>query len=119
MPRKPENITVNYDNETTEYPVIAEGQNITFTCSGDVGRPPGTYLWQRISNNAVYNYSKIKTDHKNINGSCSYYGTSILTVTMTADENQARIRCVEISQMKNEDKFQETDPIEVFCKILN
>ena len=112
MPRKPANITF----EPAQYSAITEGDNVTFTCSGDVGRPPGTYLWQLISHKVVQNYTDITTFIESIDGSCSYYGTSNLTIPMTADKNQAIIRCVEISQLTNEDMFRETNPIEVFCK---
>lgn len=47
---------------------------------------------------------------------CSYYRTSNLTFQVTADDNNAVIRCLVNSSMAGTDMYEETAPVEVYRK---
>ncbi|CAC5408231.1 unnamed protein product [Mytilus coruscus] len=65
---------------------IMEGDNITVKCSGNVEEIPGN---------------------------CSYYRTSYLTFQVTAEDNQAVIRCVVVSPLAKQDMFIDPEQLEV------
>ncbi|CAC5357739.1 CNTN6 [Mytilus coruscus] len=92
-----------------------EGDNITFMCEGDVGRPKGRFLWQKIfSSDGKFNYSNISTD--TIPEFCSYDGNSTLTIQVTGDDNQARIRCVVKSELPNGTRHVDSEPLLIHFK---
>lgn len=95
-----------------------EGDTVQFTCTGDIGKPAGRFVWQIIPQQeelVVYsNETTMVVDQ--IPDICSNRGTSNLTVRMTADHFKAKIRCFEESQDDVIGMFVETEPLNVFCK---
>ncbi|KAL3886528.1 hypothetical protein ACJMK2_026513 [Sinanodonta woodiana] len=77
---------------------LAENQNVTFTCSGNVGREPqGTFSWYRYVGGqapamAITNGIK-PVSLTNVAGSCTYVRTENLTLTLAKEDNQMVIRC--------------------------
>lgn len=100
---------------------IAEGDNITVICRGHVGKPPGEYVFQKYRSGNIFSmtYTATETNVSEIAENCSYYRTSSLTFQVTAQDNNASIRCVVDSFLPEFDKlYIETVPIEVNCKYI-
>lgn len=116
----PYNATV--DNNTTEpwtkSASIMEGDNITFKCSGNVGQPAGFFLFKKISKARIppMNFTATTTEIDEIEGNCSYYRTSYLTIQVTAEDNQAVIRCLVVSPLAGDDMFIDSEQLDVKCK---
>ncbi|CAC5408248.1 ALCAM [Mytilus coruscus] len=114
----PRYITTTYSVEqTTTAQGIAEGDNITVVCTGDVGKPPAEHIFQKYLGGHILSmtYSATKTSVLEISENCSYYRTSNLTFQVTAKDNNAVIRCVVNSSMAQSDMlYVETAPIEVY-----
>lgn len=102
------------DNSITPH-IVTEGDNITFICTGNVGKQPGRFFWQKFRNgeNLPTNYTHIITTTIKGPDMCTYIGTSYLTIQVTAEDNQAIIRCVVDSSLENQHMYVETTPIEV------
>ena len=99
---------------------ILEGQNVTFTCFGDVGNPPGTFIWEKMKLVGFFptTYPDETTIIREIPGGCSYNGTSNLTITMEDVDDNAIVRCKVIQELLSSDVYQQTAPISVFCKYM-
>ncbi|XP_052067722.1 uncharacterized protein LOC127706999 [Mytilus californianus] len=112
VPEKHEKTTI--ENSITPN-ILTEGDNITSICTGNVGKPPGRFSWKKFRNgeNLPTNYTHIITTTMKGPDMCTYIGTSYLTIQVTAEDNQAIIRCVADSSLENQDIYEETTPIEV------
>ena len=99
---------------------ILEGQNVTFTCFGNVGNPPGTFIWEKFRMIGYFptTYPDETTIISEIPGGCSYNGTSYLTITMEDGDNNAVVRCTVMQELLASDVYQQTAPISVFCKYM-
>ncbi|XP_076075729.1 uncharacterized protein LOC143046454 [Mytilus galloprovincialis] len=108
--------TTYYIPKSTTPQGIAEGDNITVVCTGDVGNPQGEHFFQKYRNGKiVHMHEKVNaTLNSEMYENCSFYRTSILTFKVTAADNNVVIRCVVNSSMAEPDMYVETEPIEVF-----
>lgn len=104
--------------QTTLEKVLAEGDNITVVCTGEVGNPPAEYFFQkyRDGHTEPLNYTASATSIIEISENCSYYRTSNFTLQLTADDNNAVMRCVVDTPMAEPDMYVKTAPIKVYCK---
>lgn len=95
-----------------------EGDNLTFVCNGNVGRPPGNMLWQTIytKENASLNYANGTMETEPFYGKCSVNITSYIIIQLSAKYFNARIRCFVVSQDGNISAFDETEPLNFNCK---
>lgn len=102
------------NKERNETPFM-EGDNITFTCTGNVGNPEGTFVWHKMYySRTIFNYSDVSTE--SIPESCSFNGTSNLTIQMTANDNKAKIRCIVQSEVSGVSVYTDSQPLQVYCK---
>lgn len=108
---------------TTEKSVSSfrEGDTVQFTCTGNIGKPPGRFVWQIIpqQGQSIVYFNETTVVIDTIPDICSYRGSSNLTVQITADHFKAKIRCFEESQADMLGMFVETEPLEVNCKYNN
>lgn len=95
-----------------------EGDTVKFTCTGNIGNPPGKFIWQKISliQEIPITYSNEITEKTQINGKCSYRGTSNLTVQITTEDLTSVYRCFEESQADMTGMYEETGPFNVLCE---
>lgn len=112
-PTNPESISLK-DNTVS----LTERNTATFICKGNVGNPPGKFIWQKKRRGVIVPdvYTNMKTNHTKVEESCSYIGIAELTLTLTETDNQAVVGCAEESLMNNETMFKFTPPIDVYCK---
>lgn len=101
--------------------IFREGDIVQFTCTGNIGKPPGRFVWQTIPQQGQpIVYSNETTGVIDwIPDICSYGGTSNLTVQITADHFKAKVRCFEESLADVKGMFVETEPLDVYCKYNN
>ncbi|XP_052067720.1 uncharacterized protein LOC127706997 [Mytilus californianus] len=106
--------TTNDEHSNVTSIILKKGDNITFLCTGNVGNPPGKFIWQkyRHSKNPT-NYTNIVTTIQEVSDMCSYNGSSTLTIQVTAEDNQAIIRCKVNSPLAQTNMYIETIPMEV------
>jgi hypothetical protein len=99
---------------------IEEGQHVTFTCFGNVGNPPGSFIWEKFRMIGFFptTYPDEPTIINEIPGGCSYNGTSNLTITMEEGDNNAVVRCKVSQELSATNLLQQTTPINVFCKYI-
>ncbi|CAC5420444.1 unnamed protein product [Mytilus coruscus] len=122
-----EDLSTNSSYRTTTYSIqqttteqgIAEGNNITVVCTGDVGNPPVEHVFQKYINGKIVPMKDTVTSTSipDMPENCSYYRTSNLTFQLTAKDNNAVIRCVVNSSMVELDMYVETAPIKVYSDI--
>ncbi|CAC5386259.1 CADM3 [Mytilus coruscus] len=97
---------------------LREGETVMFTCTGNIGKPPGKFIWQKTSplqKEAVIYHTKttVKEEMPKI---CSLKGTSDLTLQISANDLNAKIRCFEESQADVPGMFIETSLLDVQCE---
>jgi hypothetical protein len=97
---------------------IEDGQYVLFVCKGNVGKPAGKFILKKIRHReqSPRIYSDVSTTSTEIPGNCTFYGTSNLTIQLTELDNQAKIQCVEESNLSSESLTIETESITVYCK---
>ncbi|CAC5399957.1 unnamed protein product [Mytilus coruscus] len=96
--------------------IFVEGENVTFNCSGNVGRPPGIILWQTIlPEKQMPLFSNTSLDE--LPQLCSYNGISLLDLQVTAEVNQARIRCIVQSGISDDGLYAESERFNVYFKV--
>ncbi|XP_063416749.1 mucin-3B-like [Mytilus trossulus] len=92
---------------------IIEGQNVTFTCSGNVGNPPGTFIWEKYRMIGFFpkTYEDKPTTITPGLVNCTNNGTSSVTIAMESEDDRSLVRCV----IKQEfgDVFQQTSILSV------
>ncbi|XP_071175399.1 cell adhesion molecule CEACAM1-like isoform X1 [Mytilus edulis] len=95
---------------------IIEGQNVTFTCSGNVGNPPGTFIWEKYRMIGFFptTYADEPTTVTTGLVNCTNNGTSSVTIAMESEDDRSLIRCV----IKQEygDVFQQTSILSVLYR---
>ncbi|XP_052072190.1 uncharacterized protein LOC127710401 isoform X3 [Mytilus californianus] len=111
--------TTHSIQQTTTAQGIAEGDNITVVCTGDVGKPAEKHVFQKYRNghNLSMTYTATETSISEMSENCSYYRRSNLTFQVMSRDNNAVIRCVVNSSMAEPDMYVETEPIEVYFDI--
>ncbi|XP_063399456.1 uncharacterized protein LOC134684110 isoform X2 [Mytilus trossulus] len=102
-------------NQSTTSAIIKEGDTITCMCAGNIGKPPGKFIWQkyRHGEKIPMNYTHISTIATEVTDKCSYYGTSYLQLRVTSSDNQATIRCFIDSPLAKPYMHVEMKPIDV------
>lgn len=112
--------TTDSKQHTTTERVIAEGDNITVICAGDVGKPPAEYVFEKNLKGQIIpiQYTVITTSISELSKNCSFYRTSHITFEVTPEDNNVVIRCGVNSSMADPDMFVEKEPIEVYCKYI-
>ncbi|XP_021358743.1 cell adhesion molecule 2-like isoform X3 [Mizuhopecten yessoensis] len=101
---------------------VEEGQTVTFTCTGNVGRPAGTFSWTRYKGTTVPTGTTIvSTTQTSPSTDCTFTGSSVISIPMTKDDNGIFVRCalqhVTISDPTDTAYFKLTDVINVFYKV--
>lgn len=95
-----------------------EGDTVQFTCTGNIGKPPGKFVWKIIPQRGgpiVYsNETTVVVDQ--IPDKCSFRGASNLTIQITADYFKAKVQCFEESKANVLEMFVETELLNVSCK---
>ncbi|CAC5421811.1 unnamed protein product [Mytilus coruscus] len=115
MTKEKKRSTQLISNKDINETAFMEGDNITFTCTGNVGNPEGIFVWQKIySSEQISNYSHVSTE--SIPESCSYNGTSNLTIQMTADDNKAKIRCIVQSETSGVSVYADSEPLQIYLE---
>ena len=110
------------DNVPTWIPQsgIEEGTNVTFTCTGNVGKPAGKFKWTKYRGSTPTVYNDATTTAVEMPGTCTFNSTSMLTIKLEAEDNNAVIRCeVEQEQgLATSDMYTESQPdnLVVYCK---
>ncbi|XP_021358742.1 nectin-4-like isoform X2 [Mizuhopecten yessoensis] len=99
-----------------------EGQTVTFTCTGNVGRPAGTFLWTKYKGSTVPTGTTIvSTTQTSPSTDCTYIGSSVISIPMTKDDNGIVIKCAlqqeTISDPTDPAYFRLTNVINVFYKV--
>jgi hypothetical protein len=110
---KPDSIILDLPLSGVEY-----GQYVSFLCEGNVGKPPGKFIWKKLRHggHSPIIYSDVSTTSTEIPGNCTFYGASNLTIQLTNLDNKAKIQCVEESNLSSESLTIETESITVYCK---
>ncbi|XP_053385235.1 uncharacterized protein LOC128550354 [Mercenaria mercenaria] len=78
---------------------LTEGEEVVFTCEGDVGSEPvGDIAWFYYLNNDTTNAVDVTSDASSTvsvykENMCSYTRTSVLRLNMTEDLNNVTVRC--------------------------
>ena len=84
-PTKPEKILTSVSLSD-----VIQGQSVSFLCKGNVGDPPGKYKWtQYLHDQTTMTYSDVNTIVHDVLENCTNYGTSNLTIELTASVNKA------------------------------
>ncbi|CAC5407991.1 CADM3 [Mytilus coruscus] len=98
-----------------------EGDTVVFTCTGNIGKPPGRLIWQKTSPQLEQPviYLNETTNVQPIPDICSSKGTSNLTVLISADDLNAKYHCFEESQANIPEMYVETAPLEVHFHVRN
>ncbi|CAC5404255.1 unnamed protein product [Mytilus coruscus] len=104
---------------------IEEGNNVVFTCTGNVGKPQGKFRWVRYRRNSNGDtiqetpYESQNTTAVEMPGTCTFNGTSKLTLKMEQLDNNAVVRCQVIYQDVPHELYQQTNPINVDYSVRN
>ena len=108
------------DNVPTWIPQsgIEEGTNVTFTCTGNVGKPAGKFKWTKYRGSTPTFYNDATTTAVEMPGNCTFNGTSMLTIKLEAEDNNAVIRCEVEQELATPDMYTESQPdnLVVYCK---
>ncbi|XP_063416659.1 nectin-1-like [Mytilus trossulus] len=105
---------------------IEEGNNVVFTCTGNVGKPEGRFRWVRYRRNSVgvtiqeTPYDSETTTAAVMPGTCTSNGTSSLTLKMEQIDNNAVVRCQVVYQnVPQGSLYKQTFPINVYYSVRN
>lgn len=85
--------------------------NVTYSCTGNVGTLPGYFRWTKIINGSTTIYND--TFNSDISGECNINRTSILSIEVQKEDNNASFKCEIIHDLATPDMFQQTIP-EIF-----
>ncbi|CAG2206716.1 unnamed protein product [Mytilus edulis] len=105
---------------------IEEGNNVVFTCTGNVGKPAGKFRWVRYRRNSNGDtiqetpYESETTTATVMPGTCTSNGTSSLTLKMEQIDNNAvvrySVRNVQVTKFPSNPTFAEgAEPITLTC----
>ena len=98
---------------------IEEGTNVTFTCTGNVGKPAGKFKWTKYRGTTQTVYSSATTTAVEMPGTCTFNGTSMLTIKLEAEDNKAVIKCEVEQELATSDMYSrqsQPDNLVVYCK---
>ncbi|CAC5404253.1 unnamed protein product [Mytilus coruscus] len=105
---------------------IGEDSNVVFTCTGNVDKPQGRFRWvsyRRNSNGATIQetpYESVTTTAVEMQGTCTFNGTSQLTLKMEQLDNNAIVRCQVVYQnIPHGFLYRQTDGINVYYSVRN
>ncbi|CAC5394025.1 unnamed protein product [Mytilus coruscus] len=105
---------------------IEKGNNVVFTCTGNVGKPQGKFRWVRYRRNSngitiqETPYESQNTTAVEIPGNCTFNGISHLTLKMEQLDNNAVVRCQVIYQdVPQELLYKQTNGINVYYSVRN
>ncbi|XP_033757894.1 nectin-4-like isoform X2 [Pecten maximus] len=98
---------------------IAEGRTVQFTCTSNVGRPAGTFLWTKYRGVSESVGSTVtSTTQTSPSTDCTFTGSSVINIPMTKDDNGVIIRCTlqqeTLSDPTNNAYYRQTNPISVY-----
>ncbi|XP_071181376.1 uncharacterized protein [Mytilus edulis] len=105
--------------EITSSTFLREGDTVTFTCTGNIGNPPGKFMWQMYSpqHEQLIVYSNATTEKEEMPENCTFRGTSNLTVHLTPDHFHAKYCCFEKSQKDVAGMYVETEPLNIHFQV--
>ena len=100
---------------------IEEGTDVTFTCTGNVGNPAGKFKWTKYRGSTATFYNNATTTAVEMSGTCTFSGTSMLTIKLEAEDNNAVIRCEVEQELATSDMYTESQPdsLVVYYKVRN
>jgi len=108
------------DNVPTWIPEsgIEEGTDVTFTCTGNVGKPAGKFKWTKYRGTTPTIYNGTTTTAVEMPGTCTLNGTSMLTIKLEAEDNKAVIKCEVDQELATSDMHRQSQPdsLVVYCK---
>ncbi|CAC5386265.1 CADM3 [Mytilus coruscus] len=100
-------------------PSFREGDSVQFTCTGNIGKPQGRFVWEIIPQQGepiVFSNETTEVVDQ-IRDICSFRGTSNLTFQMISDYFKAKVRCFEETQADVIGMFVETEPLDVLYTV--
>ncbi|CAC5364396.1 unnamed protein product [Mytilus coruscus] len=100
--------------------VIMEGDNITFVCSGNVGKPPGSFVFQMFRPGYILtnNYTNVITHTTTKDEMCFFLGISSLSIPIMSEDNQTIVRCIVDSSSADENLYEDSPTIEVVLQLI-
>ncbi|XP_071175290.1 uncharacterized protein [Mytilus edulis] len=105
---------------------IEEGNNVVFTCTGNVGKPQGKFRWvryRRNSNDVIIHetpYESETTTTVQMPGTCTFNGTSQLTLKMEQIDNNVVVRCQVVYQdLPQGSLYVQTNGVNVYYSVRN
>ncbi|VDI64784.1 Hypothetical predicted protein [Mytilus galloprovincialis] len=105
---------------------IEEGMSVVFTCTGNVGKPMGTFRWivyRRNANGISIQeslYDNVTTTGFETPGTCTFNGTSQLTLQVESLDNNAVVRCQVVYQdVPHGNLYKQTNMINVYYSVRN
>ena len=108
------------DNVPTRIPQsgIEEGTDVTFTCTGNVGKPAGKFKWTKYRGTTPTVYNDATTTAVKMPGTCTFNGTSMLTLKLEAEDNNAVIKCEVEQELATSEMYRQSQPddLVVYCK---
>ncbi|XP_033759170.1 leucine-rich repeats and immunoglobulin-like domains protein 2 isoform X2 [Pecten maximus] len=101
---------------------IEEGRTVQFTCTSNVGRPAGTFLWTKYRDISDSVGSTVtSTTQTSPSTDCTFTGSSVINIPMTKDDNDVIIRCTlqqeTLSDPTDNAYYKQTDPIKVYYQV--
>lgn len=108
------------EKNNTSLQIFREGDTVMFTCTGNIGNPPGYYIWQMClpQQDRPIIYSNETTEKEDIFDKCYFRGTSNLTVQISENHLKSKFRCFEESYANVVGMYVETEPLNVHCEYM-
>ncbi|CAG2195012.1 unnamed protein product [Mytilus edulis] len=106
IPNKPDGVPIRTPDSN-----VCQGINVSYSCSGLVGAPPGYIRWTKLSSGSTTIYNK--TFYSDTLEECNINRTSILSIEIQKEDNNAIFRCEVIHEIATSDMYQQTLP-EIF-----
>ncbi|CAG2235738.1 unnamed protein product [Mytilus edulis] len=127
LPDKPQ-LTVMVNRSTTLTQIhataksmsVMNGDNVTFVCRGNVGKPPARFVFQQFlpGHILVNNYTNVLTKTSTVDGMCFYFGESNLSMQIINEDNQAIVRCIVSSILLKQTLHVDSPQIEIFLIVV-
>lgn len=121
--KNPIDTTMSTQLQSTVKPTkCREGDTMVFTCTGNIGKPPGKLVWQKIykqqNEKISIMYSNESEFIEELTEKCYFKSTTNLTVRISAEDLNAKFRCFEESQANSPDMYVETPNLDVQCEYI-
>jgi hypothetical protein len=96
------------------------GTEVTFTCTGNVGKPAGKFKWTKYRGTTQTLYNGATTTAVEMPGTCTFNGTSMLTIKLEAEDNNAVVKCEVEQELATSEMYRQSQPddLVVYCKKL-